>query len=66
MLSCSYCILRGYLNAPRIAIHDDVSYIIAQVEEVIDFNEHARGNLSSEYGEREGEALTAAPVEGAT
>jgi spore photoproduct lyase len=36
MLSCSYCILRGYLNAPRIAIHDDISYIIAQVEEAID------------------------------
>jgi 2,3-dihydroxybenzoate-AMP ligase len=33
---------------------------------VIDSHGHARGNLSSEHGEREGEAPTALPVEGAT
>ena len=36
MLSCSYCILRGYLNAPHIKIHDDLTYVLAQVEERID------------------------------
>ncbi len=35
-LSCSYCILRGYLNAPHIKVHDDLTYILAQVEEKID------------------------------
>jgi len=35
MLSCSYCILRGYLNAPHIKVHDDLPYILAQVEEAI-------------------------------
>jgi hypothetical protein len=32
----------------------------------INFHGQARGNLSSEHGEREGEAPTALPVEGAT
>ena len=36
VLSCSYCILRGYLNAPHIKVHDDVPYILAQVEAAID------------------------------
>jgi spore photoproduct lyase len=36
MLSCSYCILRGYLNAPHIKVHDDLAYILAQVEEAVD------------------------------
>ena len=36
MLSCSYCILRGYLNGPHIKVHDDLPYILAQVEEAID------------------------------
>ena len=36
MLSCSYCILRGYLNAPHIKVHDDLPYILAQIEEAID------------------------------
>ncbi len=35
MLSCSYCILRGYLNAPHIKVHDDLPYILAQIEETI-------------------------------
>jgi spore photoproduct lyase len=35
MLSCSYCILRGYLNAPHIKVHDDLPYILAQIEEAI-------------------------------
>jgi spore photoproduct lyase len=35
MLSCSYCILRGYLNAPHIKVHDDLPYILAQVKETI-------------------------------
>jgi spore photoproduct lyase len=36
MLSCSYCILRGYLNAPHIKVHDDLPYILALVEAEID------------------------------
>ncbi len=36
ILSCSYCILRGYLNAPHIKVHDDLPYILAQVEREID------------------------------
>ena len=36
MLSCSYCILRGYLNAPHIKVHDDLQYILAQIEAVIE------------------------------
>ena len=66
MLSCSYCILRGYLNAPHIKVHDDLTYILAQVEEKIDLSRRARENLSSEHGEREGEAPGALPREGAT
>ncbi len=38
----------------------------AETKPVIDFHDHGRGNLSSEHGEREGEASTALPVEGAT
>ena len=71
VLSCSYCILRGYLNAPHIKVHDDLPYILAQVEEAIDFNGRARGNLSSEHREpgtrlRVREAPAALPQEGAT
>ena len=33
---------------------------------MIDFRRRICGNLSSEHGEREGEASTALPVEGAT
>ncbi len=36
VLACSYCILRGYLNAPHIKVHDDLPYILAQIEEAID------------------------------
>ncbi|HVN22628.1 MAG TPA: radical SAM protein [Syntrophorhabdales bacterium] len=36
MLSCSYCVLRAYLNGPSINVHDDTSYILAQVDEMID------------------------------
>ena len=36
VLSCSYCVLRGYLNAPHIKVHDDLPYILAQVEERIE------------------------------
>ena len=36
------------------------------VDTDIDFSEQARGNLSSEHGEREGEAPGALPQEGAT
>jgi spore photoproduct lyase len=36
MLSCSYCILRAYLNAPHIKVHDDLPYILAQIEGVIE------------------------------
>jgi spore photoproduct lyase len=60
--------LRGYLNAPHVKVHDDLPYILAQVEKAMDIDSqgHAPGNLSSEHGEREGEAPTALPVEGAT
>lgn len=34
-LSCSYCILKAYLNSPSITIHDDIPYVISQVEEMI-------------------------------
>ena len=36
VLSCSYCVLRGYLNAPHVKVHDDLPYILAQVEEAMD------------------------------
>ncbi len=35
-LSCSYCILKTYLNSPSITIHDDIPYVISQVEEMIE------------------------------
>ncbi len=38
-LSCSYCIMRGYLNSPHIKVHDDTSYILAQLEDAIDRDE---------------------------
>jgi spore photoproduct lyase len=36
ILSCSYCVLRGYLNAPHVKVHDDLPYILAQVENAMD------------------------------
>jgi spore photoproduct lyase len=34
-LSCSYCILKAYLNSPSITIHDDIPYVISQVDDMI-------------------------------
>ena len=31
-LSCSYCILKAYLNTPAITIHDDIPYITSQID----------------------------------
>ena len=45
---------------------DSVFIAIMFKHDRIDFHEQARGNLSSEHGEREGEAPTGSPVEGAT
>lgn len=36
MLSCSYCILKAYINTPDIEIHRDIPYIISQLENTID------------------------------
>jgi spore photoproduct lyase len=36
LLGCSYCILRGYLNTSGITIHEDIPYIVRQLEETID------------------------------
>jgi spore photoproduct lyase len=35
-LSCSYCILKGYLNAGGISVHRDTSRIIEQIGQAID------------------------------
>lgn len=35
ILSCSYCILHGYLNSSDIKIHRDVPYILSQIDDVI-------------------------------
>lgn len=34
-LSCSYCILKAYLNSPSITIHDDIPYVTSQIDEMI-------------------------------
>jgi spore photoproduct lyase len=34
-LSCSYCILKGYLNRAGISVHNDTAYILEQVERAI-------------------------------
>ncbi len=36
VLSCSYCILKYYINFDRIKIHDDVPYIVSQLDESIE------------------------------
>jgi spore photoproduct lyase len=52
MLSCSYCILRGYLNAPHIKVHDDLPYILGQIEEKIDIeSEHILRFGTGELGD---------------
>ena len=35
-LSCSYCILKGYLNNPEISVHTDSEPIIEQIDRAID------------------------------
>ncbi|HVN97071.1 MAG TPA: hypothetical protein VMT62_11620 [Syntrophorhabdaceae bacterium] len=35
-LSCSYCIMQAYLNAPHIKATEDVSHILDQVDQAID------------------------------
>lgn len=36
VLSCSYCILKEYINAPNIKINRDMSYILSQIKETIE------------------------------
>lgn len=36
VLSCSYCILKGYINTPDIKINRDMPYILSQVKETIE------------------------------
>ncbi len=40
LLSCSYCILKEYINSSEIKIHSDIPYILAQVEEAITAEKH--------------------------
>jgi spore photoproduct lyase len=35
ILSCSYCILKNYINSPDVIVHRDVPFILSQVEEAI-------------------------------
>lgn len=35
ILSCSYCILHGYLNSSYIKIHHDLPYILSQIDTII-------------------------------
>lgn len=35
ILSCSYCILKAYINSPAIKIHNDIPYILAQIDQAI-------------------------------
>jgi spore photoproduct lyase len=35
VLSCSYCVLKAYINGPDIKVNRDVPYILTQVEEAI-------------------------------
>jgi spore photoproduct lyase len=36
VLSCSYCVLKAYINGPDIKVNLDVPYILSQIEETID------------------------------
>ena len=36
ILSCSYCILKYYINSEGISVHGDIPYILSQIEEAID------------------------------
>ncbi len=36
ILSCSYCILKEYINTPNIKINSDIPYILSQISEAID------------------------------
>ncbi len=36
VLSCSYCILKAYINSPDIRIVKDVDYVLSQVDKAID------------------------------
>lgn len=35
VLSCSYCILKEYINTPNIKIHSDIPYVLSQINEAI-------------------------------
>lgn len=48
-LSCSYCILKAYLNSPSIIIHDDIPYVITQINDMI--NKETRHILRFGTGE---------------
>ena len=36
VLSCSYCVLKDYLNTPGILVHGDMPYILQQVQEAME------------------------------
>jgi spore photoproduct lyase len=40
ILSCSYCILKNYINAAEIKIHRDIPYILSQIENTINSEEN--------------------------
>jgi spore photoproduct lyase len=39
-LSCSYCVMKGYLNAPDVRVVDDIPFVISQIEESIEKEQH--------------------------
>jgi len=40
ILSCSYCILKTYINSPYIKINRDIPYILSQVDKAIEREKH--------------------------
>lgn len=40
ILSCTYCILKAYINSPYIKINKDIPYILTQINETIDREEY--------------------------
>jgi spore photoproduct lyase len=36
VLSCSYCVLKDYLNTPGVRVHKDMSYLLQQVQEAME------------------------------
>jgi spore photoproduct lyase len=40
ILSCTYCVLKAYINSPYIKINKDIPYILTQINEAIDREEY--------------------------